>query len=108
MSKTLERLARRERATRRHTGGRSAFTQTPGTPKHGHPSTGPLGASPAIRLREAIEAARDWGELEEIVQEVEQTFQAGFLTQSAAEGLALLVVGRSRKVEVQTDGERRE
>ena len=57
-----------------------------------------LGASPAIRLREAIEAAWYWGELEEIVQEVEQAFQAGFLTQSAAERLALLVVERSRCV----------
>ena len=98
MSKTLERLAWRERATERPTGARSPNGPTKSLREAYRPSVGVSGPSARARLREAIETARHWGELEEALRNVDQAFQGGTLTLEEAEELALLVGGRGREL----------
>ena len=98
MSNTLERLARRKRATEVSLAAPSAPGRTSETTHADSPSESASGPSTGVDLREAIEGARDWGELEAVLQDVNRAYHAGALAAEDVETLARRAGERSRQL----------
>ena len=98
LSLLRKRAAREKRAAENPPGGQSAVGGTQSLRKGGRPSTGVSGALTAGGLREAIEVARYWGELEIVLRSADQAFKDGILTAGEADQLIRLAQKRSQEV----------
>ena len=96
LSLLRKRAAREKRATERPGIGRSTSGPTQSLRKADRPSTDVSGAPTARGLKEAIEGARYWGELEAALRNVDRAFRDGALTQTEALELAALGGDRGR------------
>ena len=102
LSLLRKRAAQKKRASENPPGGRSPNGPTQSLRKGYRGSTGAPGPPAAIRLREAIEGAWYWGELEEALRNVDRAVRDGALRLEEAKELALLVGTRSRELPEKT------